>query len=214
MDVGQWTRAALPVVVSFSVSLSMVGCSTTPETAAALEPEPIDLSGEWVLNHELSDSPSDVLKLSSNGNTAKSIFQTVGGAISVYGISARDVVGMLPAGEEEPPEYHAHVTDSRLILSVLQFEDSVEVKYDQAGTEVYRNGETVREEEELIFSEWDGYAYIVERQPEAALPITEIFELDVNRVHLYWTIVVENAKGKEVTIKRVYDVMPEDTAGG
>ena len=209
----QRTRSLSFLLMTLAMLFLISACSTTPSTTA--EPEPIDLSGDWMLNHELSDSPSDVLKVRSKENGFLNILQTIGGAFRIYGISARDVFGMLPRRKEDDPlAYHSHVTDSRLILNVLQAEDSMQVKYDRAGTEVYWNGETTHEAEEMILSYWEEDAYVVARWPRNALPIMEIFELSEEGDRLHWTIVVENPKGKEVEITRIYDVLPEGPETG
>ena len=90
----------------------------------------------------------------------------------------------------------------------------MQVQYDRAGTEVYWNGETAREAEELIFSYWEDDAYVVARWPANALPIMEIFELSEEGDRLHWTIVVENPKGKEVEITRIYDVLLDGPTAG
>ena len=100
------------------------------------------------------------------------------------------------------------MTDPRQTLTVLQSIDSLEVVYDRAGTVVYRNGETVRDEKERIFSDWREGIYVVERQPAKGATLTEIFQLTSDGSQLIWVVSLE-AEGKEVVITRVYDETPE-----
>lgn len=208
----RWTRVTVPI----TVLLSLGACSTTPtQEAQEAVPEVVDLTGEWILNEDLSDSPSDVLRSVSGESTIGNIFRTVGGAIRVYGISVDDVVGMLPPGEEEEePEYHSHVTDSRYTLIVLQSPDSMEIEYDRGGTEIYQNGRTTEDEDERVFSDWEGTTYIVEREPDDGPAITEVFQLADDGRLLIWTITTEGPKGKEIAITRVYDPVVESEGEG
>jgi len=188
-------------------------CSTTQERIAAVD-EPVDLTGEWVINDELSDTPSEVLGSGSAGTGAVTgLLKRFGFGVSVYGISVGDVASMLPDNSEveQPVKFPREVTDPMDVLRVVHDVDTLEVDYDVMGTLVYLNGEAVSNEDQQFFAHWNGSVFIVERQPTEGLSFSEKFELAEDGIQLIWTVTLETPAGDELIISRVYDpkVVPE-----
>ena len=194
------------VVLAALAGGALAGCTTTPQRTAAIE-EPVDLSGDWVLNQELSDRPSDVLSSASgNSTSALDLIRRFGGIISVYGISAAEVASMIPDGEEEAaPEFPAEVTDPMDELTVVQASDTVEVDYDSTSTVVYHDGETLSDTNQDFSAKWQEDAFLVERRPRDGLAFSEKFELAADGEQLIWIVTFEIPDGDEFEITRVYD---------
>ncbi len=207
MDFGQNRLQRL--VLAALAGGALAGCTTTPQRTAAIE-EPIDLSGDWILNQELSDLPSDVLSSASGSSTsALDLIRRFGGIISVYGISAAEVASMIPDGEEEAtPEFPPEVTDPMAELTVLQASDTVKVDYDSTTTVVYQDGETLSDTNQDFSAKWQEDAFLVERRPRDGLAFSETFELAEDGEQLIWIVTFETPDGDELEIMRVYD--PKD----
>jgi len=186
---------------------ALVACTATPQKTAAID-EPVDLSGDWVLNQELSDRPSDVLSSVSDSSTSPlELVRRFGGIISVYGISAAEVASMIPDGEEEAaPEFPAEVTDPMDELTVLQASDTVEVDYDSTTTVVYQDGEAQSDVDQIFFARWQEDAFLVERRPRDGLAFSETFELAADGEQLIWIVTFETPDGDGLEIMRVYDL--------
>ena len=206
------------VILTALAGGALVACSTTPQEAVAIE-EPVDLSGDWVLNQELSDRPSDVLSGASGNSTSPlELIRRFGGIISVYGISAAEVASMLPNGEEEAaPEFPPEVTDPMAELTVVQASDTVEVDYDSTTTVVYQDGETLSDTNQDFSAKWQEDAFLVERRPRDGLAFSETFELTAEGEQLIWIVTFETPNGDELEITRVYDpkdvIAPPSPAG-
>lgn len=187
---------------------ALVACSATPErTAVAVET--VDLSGDWVINEELSDRPSDVLSsAASQPSVTTGILQSIGRSISVFGISVGQVADMIPDNDdrEEAPDYPREVTDPMAELKVVQASDAVEVDYDSTSTVIYRHDETGDEADERLSAQWQKGTFVVERQPQDGLAFVETFELDADGKRLIWIVTFETPAGDELKIKRVYDL--------
>lgn len=187
---------------------ALVACSATPErTAVAVET--VDLSGDWVINEELSDRPSDVLSsAASQPSVTTGILQSIGRSISVFGISVGQVADMIPDNDdrEEAPDYPREVTDPMAELKVVQASDAVEVDYDSTSTVIYRHDETGDEADERLSAQWQKGTFVVERQPQDGLAFVETFELDADGKRLIWIVTFETPAGDELEIKRVYDL--------
>ena len=195
-------RVATPLVLTFSLG----ACATSLEREPEAEAQPVDLSGEWILNEALSDSPREVLGTDATQNAAAGAARQVGGSFGVFGVSVSDIINMLPRrGTDEPPEYHSHVTDARNALVIEQDETWVEVTYDQAGIAYYPNGGTTYDQLDEIFSDWDGATYVVTRTPDDGPVLTESFELGPDGKQLIWSVTFETDNGKEIVITRIYD---------
>jgi hypothetical protein len=194
------------VVLTALVGGALAACSTTPQRTAAID-EPVDLSGDWVLNQELSDRPSDVLSSVSGTSTSPlDLVRRFGGIISVYGISAAEVASMIPDGEDEAaPEFPAEVTDPMDELTVVQGSDTVEVDYDSTTTVVYQDGEAQSDADQTFFARWQEDAFLVERRPRDGLAFSETFELAADGEQLIWIVTFETPDGDELEITRVYD---------
>jgi len=186
------------------VLTALAACSTAPQLTAAID-EPVDLSGDWVLNQELSDRPSDVLSRVSGGSTSPlDLIRRFGGIISVYGISAAEVASMIPDGAEEAAtEFPAEITDPMDELIVVQASETVQVNYDSTSTVVYRDGETLSDTNQNFSAEWQEGAFFVERRPRGGLAFSETFELAADGEQLIVTF--ETPGGDELEITRVYD---------
>ena len=187
---------------------ALVACSATPErTADAVET--VDLSGDWVINEELSDRPSDVLSsAASQPSVTTGILKSIGRSISVFGISVGQVADMIPDNydREEAPDYPREVTDPMAELKVVQASGAVEVDYDSTSTVIYRHGETGDEADERLSAQWQQGTFVVERQPQDGLALVETFELDADGERLIWIVTFETPAGDELEIKRVYDL--------
>ncbi len=194
------------VVLTALAGGALVACSTTPQLTAAID-EPVDLSGDWVLNQELSDRPSDVLSRVSGGSTSPlDLIRRFGGIISVYGISAAEVASMIPDGAEEAAtEFPAEITDPMDELTVVQASGTVQVNYDSTSTVVYRDGETLSDTNQNFSAEWQEGAFFVERRPRDGLAFSETFELAADGEQLIWIVTLETPDGDELEITRVYD---------
>ena len=203
---GRWIRVTLPLIVT----LPLGACTGSPQRAesdgAGPEAQAVDLSGEWVLNEQLSDSPREVLSAETSGNGSSVAARRIGGSVGVFGVSVNEVIGMLPRRDRETDElnYHSHVTDARGTLKVEQSTNSVQVTYDQAGTAFYVNGKTTHDQLDEIFSDWNENTYVVTREPDDGPVLTEIFQLGPDGSQLIWTVTFET-NGKEIVITRVYD---------
>ena len=195
------------VILTALAGGALVACSATPQKTAAID-EPVDLSGDWVLNQELSDRPSDVLSSVSGSSTSPlDVIRRFGGIISVYGISAAEVASMIPDGEEEAaPEFPAEVTDPMDELTVVQASDTVEVDYDSTTTVVYQDGEAQSDADQIFFARWHEDSFLVERQPTDGLAFSETFELASGGEQLIWIVTFETPAGDELEITRVYDL--------
>ena len=80
------------------VVCALTSCATTPPTETESN---IDLTGEWILNETLSDTPSEVLRAVTRESDGPGLLRQIGGSIRVFGISVDDVIGMLPNGNVE-----------------------------------------------------------------------------------------------------------------
>ncbi|MEE8238074.1 MAG: hypothetical protein V3S67_07150 [Gammaproteobacteria bacterium] len=190
---------------------ALVACATTPERAADTQ-EIVDLSGDWVINEELSDRPSDVLSgLAKEPSAASGILQSIGRSISVFGISVGQIADMLPDNDDEEaaPEFPREITDPMGELSVVQASDTVEVDYDSLSTVVYRHGETVSDADQRVSAQWQEGTFVVERRPTDGLASVETFELAADGERLIWIVTIETPAGDQVVIKRVYDPRDE-----
>ena len=199
------------VILMTLAGSALVACSTTPERTADT-PEIVDLSGDWVINEELSDRPSDVLSSAAKQSSAASgILRSLGRSISVFGISVGQVADMLPDNDDEDaaPEFPREITDPMGELRVVQASDTVEVDYDSLSTVVYRHGETESDADQRFSAQWQEGAFVVERQPTDGLASVETFELAADGERLIWTVTFETPAGDEVEIKRVYDPRDE-----
>lgn len=187
---------------------ALVACSATPErTADAVET--VDLSGDWVINEELSDRPSDVLSSAAGQpSVATGILKSIGRSISVFGISVGQVADMIPDNydREEAPDYPREVTDPMAELKVVQASGAVEVDYDSTSTVIYQHGEIGDEADERLSAQWQQGTFVVERQPQDGLALVETFELDADGERLIWIVTFETPAGDELEIKRVYDL--------
>lgn len=187
---------------------ALVACSATPErTADAVET--VDLSGDWVINEELSDRPSDVLSSAAGQpSVATGILKSIGRSISVFGISVGQVADMIPDNDdrEEAPDYPREVTDPMAELKVVQASGAVEVDYDSTSTVIYQHGEIGDEADERLSAQWQQGTFVVERQPQDGLALVETFELDADGERLIWIVTFETPAGDELEIKRVYDL--------
>ncbi len=190
---------------------ALVACATTPERTAETQ-EIVDLSGDWVINEELSDRPSDVLSsVAEEPSAASGILQSIGRSISVFGISVGQIAAMLPDDDEEEatPEFPREITDPMAELSVVQASNTVEVVYDSLSTVVYRHGETVGDADQRISAQWQEGTFVVERQPTDGFASVETFELAADGERLIWIVTIETPAGDQVVIKRVYDPRDE-----
>jgi len=196
------------VILMALAGSALIACAATPERTAETR-EPVDLSGDWVINEELSDRPSDVLSgVGKQAPAAVGILQSIGRSISVFGISVGQIAAMLPDNdndEEATPEFPREITDPMGELRVVQASDTVEVDYDSLSTVVYRPGETVSDADRRYSARWRERTFVVERQPTDGLASVETFELAADGERLIWTVTFETPAGDEVEIKRVYD---------
>ena len=194
-----------PVVI---LAASFLGaCAAAPERIATVD-EPVDLTGEWVINDELSDSPSEILGNGTAGTGAVTgLLKQFGFGVRVYGISVGDVAAMLPDNteEEQPVDFPREVTDPMDELRVMHDVDTLEVDYDATGTIVYLNGEVVSNEDQQFFAHWNGSEFMVERQPADGISFSEKFELADDGRQLIWTVSLETPDGDALKISRVYD---------
>ena len=189
----------------------LVACSTTPERTADAE-KSVDLSGDWVINEELSDRPSDVLSSAAKDSSAAlGVLQSIGRSISVFGISAGQVADLLPDNEDEEqaPEFPPEVTDPMDELKVVQASDTVAVDYDSTSTIVYRYGETVSDAGQSLSGLWQEGTFVIERQPGDGLAFAETFELAADGKRLTWIVTFETPAGHELEITRVYELQDE-----
>jgi hypothetical protein len=190
------------------LAVSVLGaCAAAPERTAAAN-ESVDLTGEWVINDELSDTPSEILGSGTAGTGAMTgLLKRFGFGVSVYGISVGDVASMLPDNSEveQPIDFPREVTDPMDELRVVHDIDTLEVDYDATGTIVYLNGEAVSNEDQQFFAHWNGSEFMVERQPADGVSFSEKFELADDGKQLIWTVSLETPDGEELTISRVYD---------
>jgi hypothetical protein len=185
----------------------LAACATAPQPTTAVD-EPIDLTGDWVINRDLSDRPSDVVNAATRETTSPlGLIQRFGGIISVYGISAGDVASMIPGGDEqqEIPEFPPEITDPMTVLKVVQMPGTVEVDYDSTTTVLYQDGDFLSDEEQHYFAVWQEDAFAVERQPREGLAFSETFELVDDRNLLVWVVTFEMPDGDEFVITRVYE---------
>ncbi|MEE8542391.1 MAG: hypothetical protein V3S94_00870 [Gammaproteobacteria bacterium] len=205
------------VILMTLAGSALVACATTSERTAETQ-EIVDLSGDWVINEELSDRPSDVLSgVGKQSSAATEILQSIGRSISVFGISVGQIAAMLPDNdddEEATPEFPREITDPMGELRVVQASDSVEVDYDSLSTVVYRPGETVSDADQHFSARWQEGSLVVERQPTEGLASVETFELAADGERLIWTVTVETPAGDDVEIKRVYDARDEPVPPG
>lgn len=118
------------VILMALAGSALIACAATPDRTAETR-EPVDLSGDWVINEELSDRPSDVLSgVGKQASAAVGILQSIGRSISVFGISVGQIAAMLPDhddDEEATPEFPREITDPMGELKVAQASDTVEV---------------------------------------------------------------------------------------
>ena len=201
----------LRIILLTLAGSALVACSTTPERAADAE-ESVDLSGDWVINEELSDRPSDVLRsAATESSAALGVLQSIGRSISVFGISVGQVTDMIPDNddEEQAPEFPPEVTDPMDELRVVQASDNVEVDYDSTATIVYRYDETVSDSDQHFSAQWQEGTLAIERQLEDGFVLAETFELAPDGKQLTWIVTFETPAGDELQITRVYELQDE-----
>ena len=201
----------LRIILLTLAGSALVACSTTPERAADAE-ESVDLSGDWVINEELSDRPSDVLRsAATESSAALGVLQSIGRSISVFGISVGQVTDMIPDNddEEQAPEFPPEVTDPMDELRVVQASGTVEVDYDSTATVVYRYGETASDADQRSSAEWQEGTLVIERQLEDGFAFAETFELAPDGKQLIWIVTFETPAGDELEITRVYERQDE-----
>ena len=188
----------------------LAACASAPQQTAAVD-EPVDLSGDWVINPMLSDRPSDVIQAATREKVSKlGMIQRFGGIVRVWGISPADVASMIPSKEAEPlPDFPPELTDPMDELKVIQNSETVEVDYDSTGTVVYQDGDFLSDEEQHYFAVWREDTFTVERQPREGLAFSETFELADDGKLLIWVVTFEIPDGEEYVITRVYDPQNE-----
>lgn len=188
----------------------LAACATAPQQTTTVD-EPVDLSGDWVINPSLSDRPSDVVQAATREKISKlGIVQRFGGIIRVWGISPADVASMIPQKEQEPlPEFPPEITDPMDELRVLQTSETVEVDYDSTNSVIYQDGDFLSDEEQHYFAVWRADTFTVERQPREGLAFSETFELADQGKLLIWEVTFEIPDGDEYVITRVYEQQSE-----
>ncbi len=194
------------------IGCALVGCASTPSSPSSAGPAGmglVDLSGEWLIDEASSDDPADELESITEASRETRSGSPISVGASVFGIPVGDVTDLLPERNRtantgrDPPR---HVTDAIDALDILQSTDSVRVNYDGLGTFLYRNGETMSDDNASVHAQWRRGRYVVERQIPNGPLVTEEFRLDTNDAsRLYWVVSVKIASAKDLTITRVFD---------
>jgi hypothetical protein len=206
------------------IGYAFAGCASNPPSPSGSSSAPssgsdeagvVNLTGEWMIDEASSDDPAAELESITQASREKRSGSRVSAGVSVFGIPVGDITDLLPERDRsanagaDPPR---HVTDATDALDILQSTDSVRVDYDGLGTYLYRNGETMSDNDASVHADWRRGRYVVERQIPNGPLVTEEFRLDSHDAsRLYWVVTVKLSSGRNISITRVYDRVTADS---
>ena len=168
------------------------------------------LAGTWSLDDRSSDDPIDEIGGKGGDGLARRIVKSV----NVFGIP----VGSLPfpgeGQEEEEPLTPAQIVGPSLAyafeatyrLRITQNASATEIRYANAPSYIYRDGDTFQHDGWTSKVEWhDGELTIEHERPADGARISERYWIEERADELHWTVRMKRPKKSgNVDVKRVF----------
>ena len=172
-----------------------------------------DLSGDWVIDYDESDSPDDVFDALSEQRRGRS---GVGVGVGIFGVPVE--VARSGGRGQEPAEVvrrdlrqlRPHLVSSIDRLFIEQAQERMTVGYSNLGRFAFRDGESLTEGDETISAEWRRDVFTIVWQVGDDLRATEQLYLDrQDPSRLRWLLAIELSSARTIQVRRVFDRVPQ-----
>lgn len=172
-----------------------------------------DLSGDWVIDYDESDSPDEVFDALSERRRGRS---GVGVGVGIFGVPVE--VARSGGRGEEPAEVvrrdlrllRPHLVSSIDRLFIEQAQDGMTVGYSNLGRFAFRAGQSQTDGDETISAEWRRDVFTIVWQVGDDLRATEQLYLDrQDPSRLRWLLSIELSSARTVQVRRVFDQVPQ-----
>jgi hypothetical protein len=176
--------------------------------AAAPSKDPADLHGTWSLEEGKTDDPMRILR-GERGRRGGGIVSSA----TIFGVP----VGSLPRRDREKENEAAeeqllgvrHIFEATYRLRIRRDGAVTEIRYGNAPTIAYRDGEQLVRDGVTSRAHWDGGVLVVEHQLNDGSLVDERYFVDARSDQLHWDVDLTRRKGS-IDVERAFDRVPED----